>query len=165
MEGSRMSELCFVSIGAKGGTVDTERKHFRVKDGSLTAVEFYGVRLDDEMEKCRAEIKKLPMTDKAIYSLAAGTAVGNTLFKTNSVAMAAGTSLSGAFEPVKHLLLDVADPLCYIMFVWGCIECIVGRPASGLNRMKYAGIGYIAINWIPVIMRVIREAGAGGGIS
>lgn len=70
-----------------------------------------------------------------------------------------GTSLASAFAPVKELLLDIADPLCYVMFVWGCIECICGRPASGLNRMKYAAIGYIAINWIPVVMAAIRAAG------
>jgi hypothetical protein len=68
----------------------------------------------------------------------------------------AANELSSAFIPIKELLIDVADPLCYVMFVWGCIECIVGRPASGMDRMKYATIGFIAINWIPVIMNVIR---------
>lgn len=68
------------------------------------------------------------------------------------------TDLSSAFVPIKELLIDLADPLCYVMFIWGCIECIVGRPASGMDRMKYAAIGFIAINWIPVIMNVIRGA-------
>lgn len=86
------------------------------------------------------------------------TAAGVTSFGTASTASAQSVStITSAFEPVKDLLISLADPLCYIMFVWGCVECIVGRPASGLDRMKYASIGFIAINWIPVIMNTIRS--------
>lgn len=105
----------------------------------------------------------LPMGTKAVFALAAATMVMDAFFGGGMVAMAASKtiSISGAFEPVKAFLLDLADPLCYIMFVWGCVECIVGRPASGLNRMKYAAIGYIAINWIPMVMQMIRSTGPG----
>lgn len=86
------------------------------------------------------------------------TAAGVTSIGTASTASAQSVNtITSAFEPVKELLISLADPLCYIMFVWGCVECIVGRPASGLDRMKYAAIGFIAINWIPVIMNTIRS--------
>lgn len=66
--------------------------------------------------------------------------------------------IPSAFEPVKALLISLAEPLCYVMFVWGCIEVICKRPASGLDRMKYAAIGFIGVNLIPVIMEVIKAS-------
>jgi hypothetical protein len=107
------------------------------------------------------KMMKMATGTKWLMGIAAATMFMDFLFGGGAVTAMAATSLSGAFEPVKILLLDVADPICYIMFVWGCIECICMRPASGLNRMKYAAIGYIAINWIPVVMTAIRSAGPG----
>ena len=112
----------------------------------------------------QSRVKKfLPLGHRVVFGLALATVFVDLILGSgimgSTVAMAAGkTSLTGAFEPVKKLLIDIADPLCYVMFVWGCIESIVGRPASGLNRMKYAAIGYIGINWIPVVMSAIRAA-------
>ncbi|KQL37105.1 hypothetical protein [Psychrobacillus sp. FJAT-21963] len=91
--------------------------------------------------------------NKTLFTAAGVTAIGTA----NTVSAQSVSTITSAFEPVKDLLISLADPLCYIMFVWGCVECIVGRPASGLDRMKYASIGFIAINWIPVIMNTIRS--------
>lgn len=135
-------------------------------EGKVMIIKINGVRVDhqaaDLMQPKRVIrkdlIKKtLPLGHKITFTLALATMAADMILGGGSVAMAA-SSLSGAFEPVKNLLLDIADPLCYVMFVWGCIECIVGRPASGLNRMKYAAIGFISINWIPVVMDAIRAA-------
>jgi hypothetical protein len=134
-----------ITMGTKGGD------RLRVDAGAADHMQL--------INETREEIKKIRKSDKVLFYLAAGTAFMDGVFKAGT---AHAASLSGAFEPVKHILLDIADPLCYVMFVWGCIECMVGRPASGLNRIKYAALGYLAINWIPVIMDVIRNAGPGG---
>lgn len=76
----------------------------------------------------------------------------------NTVFASANGVIPNAFQPVKELLISMAEPLCYVMFVWGCIEVICKRPASGLDRMKYAAIGFIGINLIPVIMETIKAA-------
>lgn len=91
--------------------------------------------------------------NKSLFTVAGTTSIGSA----NSASAQSVDTIASAFEPIKELLISLADPLCYIMFVWGCVECIVGRPASGLDRMKYAAIGFIAINWIPVIMNTIRS--------
>lgn len=136
--------------------------------GAAAAPAVYKVESVDpkQVSTMGAKIRKfLPLGHKVVFSLALATAFMDIFFTggTGSAAVAVmgsgGVSITSAFEPVKVLLLDISDPLCYVMFVWGCIECICGRPASGLNRMKYAAIGYIAINWVPVIMSVIRNAG------
>lgn len=93
------------------------------------------------------------VSNKMLFTAAGVTSIGTA----STVSAQSVNTITSAFEPVKELLISLADPLCYIMFVWGCVECIVGRPASGLDRMKYAAIGFIAINWIPVIMNTIRS--------
>lgn len=123
----------------------------------------------EKMKEAKKNLLKaaLPLGHKVVFALALGTMVvdallGSGLFG-HHVAAAAGdmAQVRKAFDPVKQLLLNAADPLCYVMFVWGCIETMVGRAASGLNRMKYAGLGYIAINWIPVLMSIIRSSTPG----
>lgn len=97
--------------------------------------------------------KKMSITSKSIFTAAGVTFLGTA----NKVSAQSSNTITSAFEPIKELLISLADPLCYVMFVWGCVECIVGRPASGLDRMKYASMGFIAINWIPVVMNTIRS--------
>lgn len=96
---------------------------------------------------------KMGIANKVLFTAAGVTSIG----MTSTAHAQSVNTITSAFEPVKDLLISLADPLCYIMFVWGCVECIVGRPATGLDRMKYAAIGFIAINWIPVIMNTIRS--------
>lgn len=128
---------------------------------SQSSEKFYGSLTIRKAEREAQLSKYLSWGHKFAFALAAATVICDLFLGGGAItAMAAGKQvvITSAFEPVKKLLIDAADPLCYVMFVWGCIECIVGRPASGLNRMKYAAIGYIAINWIPVVMATIRAA-------
>lgn len=129
--------------------------------GSVSDQKIYGSLSIRKAEREAQMVKYLSLGTKFAFALAGLTMICDMLLGSGAItAMAAGKSvaITDAFSPVKKLLTDLADPLCYVMFVWGCIECIVGRPASGLNRMKYAAIGYIAINWIPVVMTTIRAA-------
>jgi len=63
-----------------------------------------------------------------------------------------------ASEPIKDLLIGVADPVCYLVFTWGLLECMLGKASSGVTRMKYATLGYMGMNWLPVLMDIIRQA-------
>lgn len=66
--------------------------------------------------------------------------------------------MAKATEPIKDLLLGAADPVCYIVFVWGLLESMLGKGASGLTRMKYAALGYMGMNWLPTLMEIMRNA-------
>jgi hypothetical protein len=61
-----------------------------------------------------------------------------------------------ASQPIKDLLLGVADPVCYIVFAWGLLECMLGKGESGVKRMKFAALGFIGLNWLPFIMDILR---------
>ena len=115
------------------------------------------------MNKYTPELKEVPRIDPGV----------NLAYKTLTAGAAAVTFLHygflrahaqdpkdvipTVFGPIKDLILSVAEPLCYIMFAWGCIECICKRPASGLDRMKYAAIGFIGVQLIPVMMAAIKS--------
>jgi len=66
--------------------------------------------------------------------------------------------VSRASQPIKDLLIGIADPVCYTVFVWGLLETMLGKGSSGLSRMKYAALGYAGMNWLPVFMEILRNA-------
>jgi len=106
------------------------------------------------------EFKKTTIAQRAAFGLSSATLFAYSTL--NGGIAHANTSVNevipSTFEPVKDLILSLAEPLCWIMFAWGCIEVICKRPASGLDRMKYAAIGFIGIQLIPVMMNVIKTA-------
>jgi len=61
-----------------------------------------------------------------------------------------------ASRPIKELLIGAADPVCYVVFCWGFLECMLGKQESGLRRMKYAALAYLGINWTPYFMTILR---------
>lgn len=139
-------------------------------------VEHQEIRVEEFSAAKASAWSKIPLKWKFAMAAAAATLVIDILASGGSITSAAVVPASkaaaaGGFDinmvkvavdPVKEFLIALADPICYVMFVWGCIECIVGRASSGLNRIKYAALGFIAINWIPMVMEIIRAAGAAG---
>lgn len=107
--------------------------------------------------KEESTVYKATLAEKATFAISSAVIASNILGGGTAFAQA-NNVIPNAFEPVKNLLISMAEPLCYVMFVWGCIEVICKRPASGLDRMKYAAIGFIGINLIPVIMDTIKAA-------
>lgn len=66
--------------------------------------------------------------------------------------------ITKASQPIKDLLIGIADPVCYLVFTWGLLEAMLGKGSSGLTRMKYAALGYAGMNWLPVLMDILRSA-------
>jgi len=119
----------------------------------------FPIKEDKTVYKCE-EFKKITFSQRATFALSSASLfIYSTL---NEEIAHANTSVNevipSTFEPVKDLILSLAEPLCWIMFAWGCIEVICKRPSSGLDRMKYAAIGFIGIQLIPVMMNVIKTA-------
>lgn len=100
------------------------------------------------------------ITKQDIAILTALVATATLVNPTNSLAATGEISekMAKATEPIKDLLLAAADPVCYIVFVWGLLESMLGKGASGLTRMKYAALGYMGMNWLPVLMDIMRNA-------
>ncbi|MNY85675.1 hypothetical protein D3C78_18740 [compost metagenome] len=85
----------------------------------------------------------------------------NLLHMLSMAPVAATVPIAERFEPLMTLLMDLAGPVCRIMFILGFVMVIVGKPRQGIDKMKWAAIGYIGIQWTPMLMDIIKGAGAG----
>lgn len=77
-----------------------------------------------------------------------------------SFALAEGNitdNVTKASQPIKDLLIGIADPVCYLVFTWGLLECMLGKASSGVTRMKYAALAYAGMNWLPTLMEILRN--------
>lgn len=64
-----------------------------------------------------------------------------------------------AFDPLINLIQGLAYPVAFIMLVLGCLLLMLGQKHKGINVLKWAVIGYIAIQFIPGIMQILVEVG------
>lgn len=100
------------------------------------------------------------ITKRDLAALAALVVAANLMNPNDAMAASSDITekVTKASQPIKDLLIGVADPVCYIVFTWGLLEAMLGKGASGLTRMKYAAIGYMGMNWLPVFMDIMRNA-------
>lgn len=69
-------------------------------------------------------------------------------------------SVERAFTPLIELIRDIANPICYVMFIIGFIYVMIGRAHEGFRRMQYASFGYIGVQLAPGLMKIIKQVGA-----
>jgi hypothetical protein len=65
-----------------------------------------------------------------------------------------------AFDPIIELFQGVAFPLCFLAISIGCLMLMLGHRAKGLDMIKWAAIGYLFMQFIPAIMRILVDVGA-----
>lgn len=70
-----------------------------------------------------------------------------------------GFSVEKAFMPLIELIRDIANPICYVMFIIGFIYVMIGRANEGFKRMQYASFGYIGVQLAPGLMNIIKGVG------
>lgn len=64
-------------------------------------------------------------------------------------------AINRASKPIEDMVLAIAKPVTLISSVWGCIECAVGHPSSGIQRVKYAILGFASIRWIRILVEAL----------
>lgn len=66
-----------------------------------------------------------------------------------------------AFQPIIDLIQGIAYPLAYITLGTGVCLVIIGQKTEGFKLMKWAGIGYVMMQWLPGLMKMMYEIGKG----
>jgi hypothetical protein len=64
-----------------------------------------------------------------------------------------------AFEPITALMRGVAYPLAYLAIMAGIILVMLGRTREGWRYIKWAALGYLAVQFAPAAMRLLSEVG------
>lgn len=60
------------------------------------------------------------------------------------------------FEPVKQIIRAISDPVCYIAMGSGILLMVCGNPKKGLRMIRWAGVGYLAFQFLPFGMKILR---------
>lgn len=87
---------------------------------------------------------KLGITAITIYQLANG----NVTFAYNGI--------SEAVKPLVDILVDAAEPISYGFIVKGCIQMMSGAEHEGKKSIKSSIVGFLGIQFIPQIFKIIR---------
>ncbi len=103
--------------------------------------------------------QRLSLTEKILYSAGAALATCGPTMTALAATAAGQDKIAKAFEPIMTMLVDLAGPVCRIMFILGFVLVIIGKPRQGIDKMKWAAIGYVGIQWTPMLMGIVEKAG------
>lgn len=67
----------------------------------------------------------------------------------------AGGNIQSAFDPIISMLQSMAYPVAFTCIAWACLEAMIGKPASAVSRAKWAIIGYLAMRYVPALLKSI----------
>ena len=70
-----------------------------------------------------------------------------------------GSKFRQIFTPIIELLASLGYPTAYVMLIVGGLMVITGRKAKGLEIIKWAGVGYIALQVVPFLLNVLEMIG------
>jgi len=65
--------------------------------------------------------------------------------------------VTNAFEPVAYLIKAISYPIASIVAMGGGLFCIIGNKEKGFSLIQQAGLGYIIVQMIPLLMKLLVE--------
>jgi len=63
------------------------------------------------------------------------------------------------FQPLIDLAKALAYPLAFLAMAIGICLIIIDQRQKGWQTIKTAIVGYILMQWLPALMRIIRDVG------
>ena len=75
---------------------------------------------------------------------------------------AEGVMPSEAVQPIVDILVDVAEPVSYGFMVKGFIQWMAGKENDGKKTIKASAVGYMGVQFMPQIFKVIKAVKLGG---
>lgn len=67
--------------------------------------------------------------------------------------------IKDAFQPIIDLTQAISYPLCFLVVSCGFILIMVGDKGRGKALLKWGAIGYVGLQFVPVIMDILYEVG------
>jgi formate/nitrite transporter FocA (FNT family) len=89
------------------------------------------------------------------------TAVTATYMLSTQAAQAAGIQerIISAFDPIIQLAQGVAYPIAFLMVIGSFVLVMIGQKSKGITMLKWAAIGYLGIQFAPVVMQILVDVG------
>lgn len=89
--------------------------------------------------------------DKAIMK-----ATVTLIFVNGLTTVAYAGSVSESMQPIINVLKDLAEPVAYGFMIKGFMKIMAGDEHDGIKTIKFAAGGYVGIQWIPYIFKLIK---------
>lgn len=67
--------------------------------------------------------------------------------------------IAHALDPVVQLLVALSFPVASVIIVGSCFFFMFGNPEKAWSTMQNAGLGYVLINLMPMLLSVLKEVG------
>lgn len=107
---------------------------------------------DTKTNKCK-EIN-IKITEETVVKTAL---MGVTTYTTMKAIPANASTITEGVQPIIEILKDLAEPISYGFMIKGFLKLMSGEEHEGIKIIKCAITGYIGIQWIPMIFRVIKS--------
>lgn len=80
-----------------------------------------------------------------------------------AMAAAANTqeTIMHAFDPLIHLIKNLAYPIAGVMIAGGCLFIMVGNREAGMKMLTNAALGYVLVQLSPLLLKLLVGVGAG----
>lgn len=64
------------------------------------------------------------------------------------------------FDPLLDIISGIGYPVTNATLIVGCLMIITGRKKQGLEWIKWACVGYLGIQFMPFVLRILDMVGA-----
>lgn len=86
-----------------------------------------------------------------------GAIVGVTMYKGLDGGIVYASTVTEGVQPIITVLKDLAEPVSYGFMIKGFMQYMSGKEHEGLKVIKCAVGGYVGVQWIPMIFKVIKS--------
>ena len=104
-------------------------------------------------ENKQSKVKEIQIdVDKTVMQAAV------TLIMVNGMTTVAWAGpIANSMQPLLDVLKDLAEPFSYAFMVKGFLSMMAGNEHEGKKTIKYAIGGYVGIQFIPQIFKLIKD--------
>lgn len=137
---------------------------FKMRTQSMSISEFMSGNYKQKKRRSKKKVVQKVATSIAIPLIAAKPAfaatpeaipVGATQFigeKTLEV-------IAHALDPLVDLMVALSFPVCSVIIVGSCFFFMLGKSERGWSGIQNAGLGYVLIQIMPMLLGVLKEIG------
>jgi len=102
------------------------------------------------------EVPKFKNIDKKICKIAIPL-----ILASNTIVPVHAAGLSEGLKPLLLLLQDLAEPVSYAYMIKGFMKLMSGDEHEGYKTIKFAASGYLGIQFIPQIFKILKTINLG----
>ncbi|MCM3598736.1 hypothetical protein M4D55_23535 [Metabacillus idriensis] len=68
-------------------------------------------------------------------------------------------TLAHALDPLVDLMVALSFPIASVIIIGGCFFFMLGKPERAWSSIQNAGLGYVLIQIMPLLLNVLKEVG------